>query len=473
MLALAQFMVVLDTSIVNVALPAIQKAFTMHESTLQWLVTAYTLAFGGFLLLGGRAADLYGRRKMFMLGTAIFGVASLLDGLAQSGGMLIALRGAQGLAAALMAPAALSIVLVTYREGHERNMALSVWGAVASGGAAAGLLLGGIITQYLGWRWNFFVNVPVAAAVIVAAWRLVPEHESEETHNQLDLPGAISITAALMLLVYGLVEAPSHGWTAHSTIGYFTAAIVLFVYFVMNEQRSKHPLVPFHIFRNRNIVGANLTQMPIVAGMFSSFFFISLYAQTVLGYSPVRTGLSFLVVPVCIAITATNVPRLVKKVGYKPILMVAPLFTAASLFWLAHVRVNGNFVHDLLPGFVLLGLGMGATFIAITIAATSGVQGKESGLASGLLNTSQQIGGAIGLAILTGVSSSAASNYVKNLTVAPGKLTPLQAEVHGFHAAFYIASAFMIGAVILATLITKQQKVSEADMKAAMTGGGA
>jgi EmrB/QacA subfamily drug resistance transporter len=471
-LALAQFMVVLDTSIVNVALPAIQKQFGMPQSTLQWLVTAYTLAFGGFLLLGGRAADLYGRRKMFMIGTAIFGVASLLDGLAQSGGMLIALRGAQGLAAALMAPAALSIVLVTYREGHERNTALSVWGAVASGGAAAGLLLGGIITEYLGWRWNFFVNVPVAILVILAAWRLVPAHESEESHNQLDLPGAISITAALMLLVYGLVEAPSHGWTAHSTLGYLAASAALFAYFIMNEQRAKHPLVPFRIFRIRNVVGANLTQMPIIAGMFSSFFFVSLYAQRVLGYSPVRTGVSFLVVPVCIAIAATNVPRLVKKIGYKPILMVAPLFTAAALFWLGHVRVNGNFVHDLLPGFILLGLGMGATFIAITIAATSGVHGKESGLASGLLNTSQQIGGAIGLAVLTGIASSAASNYVKNLTVAPDKLTPLTAEVHGFHAAFYLGSAFMVAATILAALIIKQQKVSEADMKAAMNSAG-
>src|SRR6185369_12942720 len=214
-LALAQFMVVLDTSIVNVALPAIQKAFQLTESNLQWMVTAYTLAFGGFLLLGGRAADLYGRRKLFMIGTAVFGVASLLDGMAQSGGMLIALRAPQGLAAALMSPAALSIVLVNYREGHERNTALSVWGAVASGGAAAGVLLGGIITQYLGWRWNFFINVPVAIAVIFAAWKLVPAHESEETHNELDLPGAISITGALMLMVYGLVEAPSHGWTAH------------------------------------------------------------------------------------------------------------------------------------------------------------------------------------------------------------------------------------------------------------------
>lgn len=472
-LALAQFMVVLDSSIVNVALPAIQKTFHMGESNLQWLVTAYTLAFGGFLLLGGRAADLYGRRKLFMIGTAVFGLASLIDGLAPTGGVLIALRALQGLAAALMSPAALSIVLVTYREGHERNTALSVWGAVASGGAAAGVLLGGIITQYLGWRWNFFINVPVAIAVVFAAWRLVPAHESEETHNELDLPGAVSITGALMLLVYGLVEAPSHGWTAHSTLGYFITAAVLLAYFVMNEQRSKHPLVPFDIFKIRNVTAANLVQMPIIAGMFSAFFFSSLYAQTVLGYSPVKTGLCFLAVPFSIAISAINAPRLVKKVGFKPILMVAPLITASALFWLAHIRVQGNYVHDLLPAFIVMGIGMGATFISITIAATSGVTGRESGLASGLLNTAQQMGGAIGLAILTGVATSAAANYVKHLTTVPNKLTPLVAQVHGFHAAFYVATGFLVGASVLATILIKQQKVSAKEMEAAMTSGGA
>jgi len=471
--ALAQFMVVLDTSIVNVALPAVQHAFHMTESSLQWVVTAYTLAFGGFLLLGGRAADLFGRRKMFMIGTAIFGVASLLDGMSQSGGMLMSLRAAQGFAAALMSPAALSIVLVTYREGHERNTALAVWGAVASGGAAAGVLLGGLITQYLGWRWNFFVNVPVAVFVITAAWKLVPAHESEETHNELDLPGAISITAALMLLVYGLVEAPAHGWTAHSTLAYFTMSAALFVCFVMNEQRSKHPLVPFRIFKVRNVTAADLIQMPIVAGMYSTFFFTSLYTQNVLGYSPVRTGLSFLVIPVMIAISATNVPRLVKKVGFKPILMFAPLVTASALFWLSHMRVQGTYVHDLLPGFIVMGLGMGASFVAITIAATSGVEGRESGLASGLLNTAQQVGGALGLAVLTGVATSAATRYVKHLKTAPNKLTPLTAQVHGLHIAFYVATGFLVTAALLATVLLKQQKVSAEAMQEAMSTGAA
>ncbi len=469
LLALAQFMVVLDVSIVNVALPAVEKAFHMSQTSLQWIVTAYTLAFGGFLLLGGRAADLFGRRRMFLIGTTVFGIASLADGLAQSGGMLIALRAAQGLAAAMMSPAALSIVLVTYKEGHERNTALSVWGAVASGGAAAGVLLGGIITQYLGWRWNFFINVPVAAFVTFAASQLLPAHESEETHNDLDLPGAISITAALMLLVYGIVEAPSHGWTSGSTLGYLVAVLALFGFFVWNERRVKNPLVDFRIFRTRNVTGANLTMMPIVAGMFSTFFFASLYTQTVLGYSPVKTGLSFLVIPFAIAISATNVPRLVKRVGFKPILMVAPLVTGAGLFWLSHIRVGGNFVHDLLPGFILMGLGMGGTFIAITIAATSGVPRRESGLASGLLNTSQQVGGALGLAVLTGLATSATTRFIHNAT-SHNKLTAITAEVHGFHVAFLISTFFMVGAAILATVLLKQPKVTGAESEAAAVG---
>ncbi|HEY9712720.1 MAG TPA: MFS transporter [Chroococcales cyanobacterium] len=459
LLALAQFMVVLDVSIVNVALPAIEKAFHLNQTTLQWMVTAYTLAFGGFLLMGGRAADLYGRKKLFMIGTAMFGLASLLDGLAQSGTMLIALRAIQGLSAALMSPAALSIVLVTYREGHERNLALSVWGAVASGGAAAGVLLGGIITEYLGWRWNFFINVPVAIGVWIAANRLLPAHESEETHNELDLFGAISITAALMLLVYGIVEAPSHGWTASSTINYLVSSVILFAAFIWNERRVKHPLIPFHIFRIRNVTAANITMMPIVAGMFSTFFFISLYIQTVLGYSPVRTGFSFLVTPVVIALVATNIPQLVKRIGYKPILAVAPLFTGAALFWFSHIRVHGNYTHDVLPGLILLGIGMGATFIAITIAATSGVTGRESGLASGLLNTSQQVGGALGLAILTGIASSHTASYLHHH--AHNSAAQLAAAVNGYHGAFLVGTFFMLGAALFAAIAIKQQKPAQ------------
>lgn len=467
-LALAQFMIVLDVSIVNVALPSIEKAFHMSQTNLQWIVTAYTLAFGGFLMFGGRAADLYGRKKLFLAGTMLFGIASLADGLATSGNMLIVLRGLQGLAGALMSPAALSIVLVTYREGHERNVALSVWGAVASGGAAAGVLLGGVITQYLGWRWNFFVNVPVSLAVIWAAWVLVDKHESEETHNDLDLPGAISITAALMLLVYGLVKAPAIGWTSDTSLWFFSGSLGLFAFFILNELKAKNPLVPLNIFRIRNVTASNIMQLPVTAGMFSTFFFTSLYVQTILGYSPVKTGLCFLAVPIVIGIVATNIPRLIKRVGFKPILVIAPLIVASGFYWLGHIRVEGTYLHDVLPGLVLMGIGMGCIFVSITIAATNGVPGRESGLASGLLNTSQQIGGSIGLAILTGVATAGATDYIKHLTSAPNKLTPLAAQVHGFQHAYYYAAAFMVAASVMAFILIKQDKNAQFDPTAAI-----
>lgn len=456
-LALAQFMVVLDSSVVNVALPAIQHAFHMKTANLQWIITAYTLTFGGFLLLGGRAADLYGRRRTFLIGVTLFAIASLLDGLALSGGMLIALRAAQGLAGALMSPAALSIVLVTYREGHERNTALSVWGAVASGGAAAGVLLGGLLTQYLGWRWNFFINVPVAIGVLIAAYRIVPKHESEEVHNDLDLPGAISITAAMLLLVYGLVRGPANGWTSSSTLLYFVVSIALLIFFVFNEQRVKHPLIPLGIFKIRNLTGANLTLFPVVASVFSMFFFTSLYIQDVLHYSPAKTGLSFLVVPVMIALAATNVPRVIKRIGAKPVLITGPLVIALALFLLAHLPVDGSYLRNLLPGLMLLGFGAGMSFVSGTITATSGVSGRESGLASGLLNTTQQIGGSLGLAILSGVASSAALKAIKHVPAASSHVSTAYAQVQGFHAAFYTGVCFAVFASLVAAFVIKQQ----------------
>jgi EmrB/QacA subfamily drug resistance transporter len=457
LLALAQFMVVLDVSIVNVALPSIQKAFHMTDANLQWIVTAYTLAFGGFLLLGGRAADLFGRRRVFLSGITAFTIFSLADGLSQSGSMLIILRGFQGLSAAFMSPAALSIVLVTYREGHERNVALSVWGAVASGGAAVGVLLGGIFTQYLGWRWNFFINVPVGIIVVFTALRILAKHESEADHNNLDLPGAVLVTGGLMTLVYALVKAPTYGWGNHRTLIFFAISVAALVLFAVNEARAKHPLMKLSIFKIRNLSGADSIMLAMAAGMFSIFFFATLYMQEVLGYSPVKTGVDFLVVPVAIAITATNVPRVIQKIGFKPILMVAPLVVSAGLFWVSHIPVHGTYWGNVAPGMTLLGLGMGATFVSATICATSGVSPQDSGLASGLLNTSQQIGGSIGLAVLTGLSTSAASSYLKNLNLKthPTALQATTATVHGFHDGFLVASCFGIGASIIAALVIR------------------
>jgi EmrB/QacA subfamily drug resistance transporter len=460
LLALAQFMVVLDVSIVNVALPAIQHAFNMSQTSLQWIITMYTLTFGGFLLFGGRAADLFGRRKIFMIGIILFTLASLADGLAQSGGMIIVFRGIQGLAGAFMSPAALSIILVTYKEGHERNVALSVWGAVASGGAAVGVLAGGIITQYLTWRWNFFVNVPVGIGVVIASLRILDRHDSTLKHNSLDLRGAVLATGGLMTLVYALVKAPANGWTSHTSLTFFAIAIVALVSFVINESRVKHPLVPLRIFRIRNLAGADSLMLCMTAGLFSVFFFTTLYLQEILGYTPIKTGVSFLVVPFAIAITATNVPRVIQKIGYKPILMVAPLVVSGGLFWLSHIPVNGTFWGNIAPGLILLGLGMGATFVSVTIAATSGVPHHESGLASGILNTSQQVGGAVGLAVLTGIATSTATHYITNLHLmaAPTHEQLATATVRGFHDGYLIASTFGIAASLIATFVIKQQK---------------
>jgi EmrB/QacA subfamily drug resistance transporter len=458
LVTLAQFMVVLDVSIVNVALPSIQRAFHMSPVDLQWIITAYTLTFGGFLLLGGRAADLFGRRKVFLAGVIAFTLASLADGLATSGTMLTIFRGIQGLAGAFMSPAALSIVLVSYKEGHERNVALSVWGAVSAGGAAAGVLFGGIITQYLGWRWNFWVNVPVGIAVSVAALRFIPRHDSEVDHNNLDLPGALFVTGGLMMLVYALVKAPASGWTSHSSLLYFGIAIAALAAFVVNELKVKHPLVPFSVFKIRNVVGGDVLMLFIAAGMFSVFFFTTLYLQLVLGYTPLHTGLSFLIIPMVIGITATNVPKLVQKVGYKKILCVSPLFVSAGLFWLSHIPVHGTFWGNIAPGMVVMGFGMGLTFVSATIAATTGVPHKFSGLASGLLNTSQQIGGALGLAILSGIATSTANKYLQTLHARPNALDIATAQVHGFHDGYLIASTFGIFAALIAVFVIHQKK---------------
>lgn len=446
--AVAQFMVVLDSSIVNVALPSIYRSLHFTSpSSLQWVVTAYTLAFGGFLLLGGRAADLYGRKKMFVYAASSFAVASLLCGLSQNTTMIVVLRGVQGLAAAFMSPAALSIVLTTFREGKERAKALSVWGAVAAGGAAAGVLFGGLLTEYLDWRWNFFVNVPVGIAVVIAANMYVPESKADLDHNKLDLPGALLVTSGLMLLVYTLTKAPSYGWASLHTLAFLALSVSLLAAFIYNESRSKHALMPLHIFKIGNVRFANLAQLPITASAFSMFFFVSLYLQNVLHYSPVRSGLSFLPVTFVIGGVSVAMQHVIGKIGYKKPLVVGPLFLALGLFLLAHLSVNGTYFGNVFPGLVLMAFGLGLSFISITIAATTGIPHKESGLASGLLNTSQQIGGSLGLAILSGISASSAVAY---LQANHGSGSLAQAQVTGFSHALYTA----IGFALLSSLIT-------------------
>jgi EmrB/QacA subfamily drug resistance transporter len=456
-LALAQFMLIVDVSIVNIALPSIQKAFSMTDASLQWVLTAYALTFGGFLLLGGRSADYFGRRRTFLAGLVVFVLASLSSGIAQSGTALIVSRAVQGLAGAFMSPAALSMVLVTYQETRQRNIALAVWGAIAAAGGALGVLLGGVFTQYLSWRWNFFVNIPIGIIVFAATLAMIPRHAALPGRKHLDLPGAVLVTGGLMSLVYGLVKAPDWGWTDHRTLIFFGVSVVALVAFVINEAITRYPLMPLRIFRVRNVAGADSLMLLISASVFSSLFIITIYVQELLGYSPIKTGLSFLLFPACIALAATNVPRLVQRIGYRPILIAGPMLMAAGLFMESGIRLGGHYWSGVAPGMVLMALGMGATIVSTTIAATSGVAVSESGLASGLLTTSQQVGGAVGLAAVTAVLTSSTTNYLNTLSSGMRPTAPIvaAATVHGFENGLLAAGYFALSAGILALILIR------------------
>jgi EmrB/QacA subfamily drug resistance transporter len=449
LLALAQFIVVLDSSIVNVALPAINRELNFKPEDLQWVVTAYTLFFGGFLLLGGRAADLFGRKRMFIGGLTAFTVISLLAGLSQSSEMLIGLRAMQGLAAAFMSPAALSLLVNTFKEGEERNKALGAWGGVAAAGAAAGLLFGGVLTEYFGWRWDFFVNVPVGATVAILAMRILPESKADSDNRHIDFIGAILATSGLMSLVYGLVKSPDWGWGDSRSHAFLASGVVLLALFIFNETRSKFPLMPLSIFKLRNLSAANLVQLAITGGMFSMFFFLSLYVQNILEYSPVKTGLAFLPVTIVIGFTSAFVSKIVSKVGYKLPMTLGPLLITAGLFLFSNLKVDGTYLHDVLPGVLVMGVGLGLSFVSITIAATSGVRKDQSGLASGILNTSQQIGGSLGLAIMSGLYADSVKNSIMQ------GADPLTAQVNGYHEAFVAATFFTLAATIIALIAVK------------------
>jgi EmrB/QacA subfamily drug resistance transporter len=471
-LAGAQFMVILDATIVNVALPSIQKALGFTStSQLQWIVTAYTLLFGGFLLLGGRLADLIGRRKVFLLGIALFSLASLLAGLAQSPAQIIAFRGLQGLGAAMLSPSALSLVLNIFHEGSDRNRALGVWSGVAAGGGAVGLLLGGILTQYVDWRWIFFINVPVGAVLAVLAFRFVPAIKPEHG-GSLDVSGAFLVTAGLMSLVYGLVHAGTSSWSDGTTIFFLLLSVALLAGFLENELSVRHPLMRLSIFRNRNVTAANLMQLPITAGMFSVFFYLSIYEQQVLGWSPVKAGLANVPFTIFIAITAGITSRQVARIAPKFILVFSPLISCLGLFYFSRIPVHGHYLTDILPGIVLMATGMGATFVAITLAATGGVPAREAGLVSGILNTSQQIGGAIGLAVLTTVSASVTKNSVADGLRSLGTASPTTAQtglvtvnalVDGFDAAFRIAGLLFVAASLIALIGLTSRSMSRKD----------
>jgi EmrB/QacA subfamily drug resistance transporter len=453
---LAQFMVILDATIVNVALPSIQRGLHFSPSSLQWIVNAYTLAFGGFLMLGGRAADLVGRRRLFIIGIVLFSAASLMNGLATSAGILVAGRALQGLGGALVSPAALSVLTTTFAEGRERTTALGVWSAVAVGGGAVGLLLGGILTSLFSWQWVFFVNVPVGVIAIVLALRFVPESRIENARGGVDVAGAVSVTAGLVVLVYALVNAQSAGWLSVETLGLSALAAVLLVGFVVLESRLRHPLIRLGIFRMRSITGANAAMLLVAGGMFAMFFFASIYVQEVLGYSALRAGLAFLPGTAGIIAGAGLSQQLIRRVGVRAVGLTGMSIAAVGLIVLSRIPVAGTYLGDLLPGLMIMSVGMGLTFVPITLIATTNVGAEDAGLASGLLNTSQQLGGAIGLAVLSTLAANSTANTLAGLGHAPSPADGVVALVTGFHVAFLVGAFLMLGgAAVLATTVRR------------------
>jgi EmrB/QacA subfamily drug resistance transporter len=448
LLCAVQFMVVLDIAIVNVALPTIKTALDFKETDLQWVINAYTLTFGGLLMLGGRSADLLGRRRMFMIGLVLFSAASLACGLSTSEGMLIAARAVQGIGAAIISPAALSILMTTFSEGAERNKALGIWGAIAGTGGAAGVLLGGVLTDQLNWSWIFYINVPVGALVIALGPRFLRESRIEG-RRAFDLLGAVLVTGGLSLLVYALVQTVDHSWSAPRTIAMFIGAAALLGGFIATEQRAASPLMPLRLFRNRSLAGANVVGLMLGASIFSMFFLLTLYMQQVLGYSPLRTGVGYLLVASVIVVSAAASQALVTKIGVRTVLATGMALTTAGLLYFSQVSVGGSYVGDLAPGFILAGVGLGFSFVPVTIASLVGVKMNDAGVASGIINTSQQIGGALGTAILSTVAFTRVNDYVTSHAPAPDLL--LRADVDGFSIAFLVGAG-LAALGLLATL---------------------
>jgi EmrB/QacA subfamily drug resistance transporter len=451
LLAAVQFMVVLDIAVVNVALPSIQEDLGFSQENLQWVMSAYALVFGGLLLLGGRSADLLGRRRVFLAGVVVFTLASLMAGLAWSESSLIGARALQGLGAAIISPAALSILSTTFQEGRERNIALGVWGAVGGFGAAAGVLMGGVLTDALSWEWIFFVNVPVGAAAFALAPVLLTESRDARV-TRFDAWGAVLVTGGLSSLVYAITQAGQDGWLAGRTLTFFGVALAMLVGFVAWELRQSEPLMRFGIFRIRTVAGANVAGFILGTAMFSMFLMLTLYMQQVLHYSAMTTGVAYLAVAGTAIVWSTVAAQLVTRIGVKPVLVVGMTSLTAGLVYFTQVSVGGSYVTDLLPGFLLTGLGIGFAFVPISIAALAGVKPAEAGLASGLFNTSQQIGGALGIAALSTIASSQTESALASGTAAPFAL------VDGFTAAF-VAGAIIaaVGIIAALTLIRRDE----------------
>ena len=471
---LAQFMVILDVSVVNVALPAIRSHLRFSEQDLQWVVNAYTVTFAGFLLLGGRAADLLGRRRVFVFGLVLFAAASLAGGLAESQGLLIAARAAQGLGGAVIAPASLSILTTTFSEGAARNRAVGIWGAMGGAGGAAGALLGGILTDLLSWRWILFINVPIGLIAALCAQRLILEGRNPERAQSFDLPGALTATLGLSILVLGIVRTDVTGWGSAQTLALIAAGIVLLAVFVLIEARfAKAPLMPLRIFASRTLSAANLVVLLVGAASFGMWFFLSLYLQQVLGYSPIRAGLAFLPMTLCIVVGSTLASRAVTRVGPKPLLVVGMIAQAIGLLVFTDLAVGGTYLGDVLAPSLLVAIGIGLAFVPVTIAAVSGVASHEAGLASGLVNTSRLFGGALGLAILAALATSKTNSELHH-----GTHSVQVALTSGFQLAFVIAGIFAaVGAVVAlfglpsAPIRRRTQEVPVEDREPVAAGG--
>ncbi len=451
-LSIAYLMVVLDIAIGNVALPSFQRElhFTSTEN-LQWIVSGYALTFGGFLLLGGRLGDLLGRRRVFMIGLALFAATSLVAGLSQSSGMLIGARVAQGAAGAILSPSVFSITSVTFEEGSERNKALGILGAISGAGAAIGVILGGVLTQYVGWEWIFFVNVPIALLALFFVPRVVQESRADGLMRHFDTRGAVTVTASLMLFVYALTRTTQVGWSSWETIVELIGSVVLMATFIFWEMRSRSALVPLRIFRRRTLTGANVIGFWLGTMVFGMFFLLSLYMQQVLGFTAIKTGVGYLAVALTAVVSSGVAQALVTRLGVKPVLTAGLALVGGGLVYFAQISASGSYFSDLFPGFIILGIGLGFSFVPISIAALAGVTGRDAGLASGLINTSQQIGGALGLAILTTVSTTHTGSLLKHGT------PKLEAITSGFSLAFWVGAGLAASSIVTTLVVLRRR----------------
>jgi EmrB/QacA subfamily drug resistance transporter len=464
LLCAVQFLDIVDSAIVNVALPSIQHSLGFSQQNLQWVASGYILTYGGFLLLGGRLGDLLGRRRMLLGGLTVFALSSLTAGLAQSSWLLVAARLAQGIGAALMAPAALSELTTSFREGKDRNTALGVWGAISGMAAAAGVFLGGLISEGPGWRWVFFVNPPICVAVAAGALLLLGDDRGVSNEEAgFDSQGAILVTAGMLLLVYSLVQAPIAGWGSGRTVLTLIGSALLLIAFVVNEGRARNPLVPVAILRVKGLIAADLTQLIAFCGFFSMFFYATLYMQEVLHYSPLEAGLAYLPITAGFAIAGGATSQLVTRVGTRPVAVVGCLVAAAGIYYVSRVPVHGSYVRDLLPGFVVMSLGAGAVFVSVTAAANAGVPSDKAGLAAGLLNSSQQIGSALGLAVLSAVAITHTDRLM-----AAGAPHVVAADA-GYHRALIVGSILMAMAAGVAVRIGNTREAAPIVMVSAET----